>query len=84
MKYTRKNRPDSDTMQLQGIGHVVGRPAQEAVVGDVLMWNFGEKDEVLSIGETEKFVSLTTRSLSSGYVGTRKLKKTRLICILEK
>lgn len=83
MKYTLKKYPGSDTISLQGVGHVIGRPAVEVKAGDILMWNFGEKESVLSVlSETAHFVTIQMQS-RSGYVGTRKLKKDRLVCILE-
>jgi hypothetical protein len=84
MKYTLKKYPGSDTISLQGVGHVIGRPAVEVKAGDTLMWNFGEKETVLSVlSETVHFVTIQIQSSRSGYVGTRKLKKDRLVCILE-
>lgn len=84
MKYQVSRTPGPNTLQLQSVGHVVGQPASNIKTGDSLMWNFAAVEEVLEIkNETAQFVTVTVKS-NSGYVGDRRLKKTRLVCILEK
>lgn len=83
MNYATKQRPDKDTITLQSIGHVVGEPAINVKQGDILMWNFGHTENVLSIvGETKSFITILSES-NSGYKGERRLKKDRLVCILK-
>ena len=84
MKYVIVNETNPRAMRLQSIGNVLGTPASEVKKGDFLMWNFGSKSEVIDIiNETKSFITAKMRS-EGGYEGERKLKKTRLVCILEK
>lgn len=83
MKYTISRYPNENTITLQSIGHVIGEPAKNIKVNDFLMWNFGCKSQVIAIvKETKNFIEITEKS-ESGYVGNRKIKKQRIICILK-
>lgn len=83
MKYQVRQSAAADTLQLQSIGHVIGQPAANVKVGNVLMWNFGQTSTVLEIVKTTpSFIVVKTES-KGGYVGERKLKKSRLVCILQ-
>ncbi len=82
MTYATVNKSNPNSMTLQSIGNVLGTPAANIKQGDSLMWNFGFVEFVNAIvKETEKMivVSITTKS---GFIGERKLSKTRLVCIL--
>ena len=83
MKYTKLNYPTSKTVTLQAVGHIIGTPANDIKPGDVLMWNFAQTTTVLDIvKETKYFITVKTKS-KTGFIGVRKLKKTRLVVILE-
>lgn len=82
MKYTLVNASEKNAMRLQGIGLVLGTPAQKIKKGDFLLWNFGYKSEVKEIiKETEKTITISI--LSKGGLYERKLYKNRLVCILK-
>lgn len=81
--YTVYSQPNEKTVTLQSVGHVLGEAAMNVKVGDVLMWNFGGTSEVLDVKEVSKqFIEVTEKS-KSGYVGNRRMKKTRLVVILK-
>lgn len=83
MKYQLSRVATSQTLQLQSIGHVVGEPAENIKLNDSLMWNFGEIETVVEVLQpTKAFVSVKVKS-KCGTIGTRKLKKSRLVCILK-
>lgn len=83
MKYQLSRVATGQTLQLQSIGHVIGQPAENIKLNDSLMWNFGEIETVIEVLEpTKAFVVIKCRS-KSGYEGVRKLKKSRLVCILK-
>lgn len=84
MKYTIVNSTGKNAMRLQSIGNVLGTPAGEIKKGDILMWNFGSKGEVLEIvSETAKTITIKEKQVGTSYVGERKMTKTRLVCILQ-
>lgn len=83
MKYARVNEGHPQAMRLQGIGLVQGTPAIEVKKGDFLLWNMGYKSEVLEIvSETKAMITIKERC-ESGYIADRKMKKNRLVCILQ-
>ena len=66
-------------MRLQGIGICPAIPAGELKVGDVTVWNFGETETITEIiKETVKTI-LVKIECGSGYTGTRRLNKSRLV-----
>lgn len=83
MKYATRPAAASDTLQLQSIGHVIGRPASEITKGASLMWNFGSVEEVVEIVKTTAASIVIMIKSKGGYVGERRLMKKRLVCILE-
>lgn len=83
MKYATRPAAASDTLQLQSIGHVIGRPASEITTGAVLMWNWGAKEEVLEVVKTTAASIVVKIKSGCGYIGERRLMKKRLVCILE-
>lgn len=73
----------AQTIRLQGLGVYVANLASEIRVGSILMWNFGQKSEVISINkESEKCIWITERSIESGYQAERRLMKGRAVCIV--
>lgn len=83
LKYKIVNSDNPRNMRLQSIGLVLGTPSGEIKKGDYLMWNWGSITEVVEIvSETNSFVTIKEKSMSSDYVGNRRLGKTRLVCIL--
>lgn len=83
MKYTIIKESQPNAMRLQSIGWVQGTPAGQVKTGDVLMWNFGDTSTVGAIlKETDKTI-VAEDIAKSGKIYTRKLLKTRLVCILK-
>jgi hypothetical protein len=69
-------------IQLQSIGFVPAVEAADLKVGDITVWNFGATEEILEVLEpTKAFVKLIIKTVSSGSIHERKLKKTRLVGI---
>lgn len=65
---------------LQGIGAILGKKAEEIVVGDTLVWNYGYTSVVKAIlAETPKTVTLQVED--SGKLFERKFNKNRLVGI---
>jgi len=84
MKYLRVTENTKNSMRLQSIGFVQGSPASEVKKGSFLMWNFGSVYVVNDIlKETEKMIVISTSPKGSEKVFEQKLKKTRLVCILQ-
>lgn len=82
MKYQRSSTPTNQTLSLQGVGHVIGEPATNIKIGNMLMWNFHAKESVLDIvSETKAFMKIKVQS--GDYIGIRTIKKSRLVCILK-
>lgn len=70
------------TIQLQSVGKVPAQEANNIKVGTKLMWNFGSISEVLEIvKETAKTITIKVKC-ESGYIGERRLNKTRLVAII--
>jgi len=66
------------TIQLQEIGTVTAKPAQDFKIGDVMIWNFGGTTKVVGIvGETAKFITFKIADAHNVYI--RRLKKVRLV-----
>ena len=77
----------ANTVKLQGIhGEKKGTPTKNLKVGDVIIWNFGYKSEVVDIipSKTGKTITFMLKSLESGNVNSRKMGADRLVVIEEK
>lgn len=77
----------TNTVKLQGIyGKQKGTPTKKLKVGDVIIWNYGYKSEVIEIipSKTGKTITFMLRSLESGNVNPRKMGADRLVVIEEK
>ena len=77
----------SNTIKLQGIhGAQKGTPTKELKVGDVLIWNYGYKSEVMEIipSKTGKTFTFMLKSLESGNISPRKMGADRLVVVEEK
>lgn len=74
-------------MKLQGIhGEKKGTPTKELKIGDIIIWNFGYKSEVVEItpSKTGKTITFMLKSLESGNINPRKMGADRLVVIEEK
>lgn len=70
----------TETLHLQGVGIRPAVRAAELESGDVTMWNYGCKETILGIAkETAKTIVFNIKCNNSGYIGTRKLAKDRLV-----
>ena len=77
----------TNTVKLQGIhGAQKGTPTKELKVGDVLIWNYGYKSEVMEIipSKTGKTFTFMLKSLESGNISPRKMGADRLVVVEEK
>lgn len=77
----------SNTVKLQGIyGAKEGTPTKDLKVGDVLVWNYGYKSEVVEIlpSKTGKTITFMMKSLESGNITPRKMGADRLVVVEEK
>ena len=75
------------TVKLQGIcGAQKGTPTKDLKVGDVIVWNYGYKSEVVEIipSKTGKTITFMLKSFESGNVSPRKMGADRLVVIEEK
>ena len=75
------------TVKLQGIhGEKKGTPTKDLRIGDIIIWNFGYKSEVVDItpSKTGKTIKFMLKSLESGNVNSRKMGADRLVVIEEK
>ena len=67
------------TIHLQGIGERPAKPASQIRVGDVLIWNYGEKSIVKSITETKSGKSINILEDYDGKIYKRRLLKNTLV-----
>ena len=77
----------TNTVKLQGIyGAKEGTPTKNLKVGDVLIWNYGYKSEVVEIlpSKTGKTITFMLKSLESGNISPRKMGADRLVVVEEK
>lgn len=77
----------ANTVKLQGIyGAKEGTPTKDLKVGDVLIWNYGYKSEVVEIlpSKTGKTITFMMKSLESGKITPRKMGADRLVVVEEK
>ena len=77
----------ANTVKLQGIyGAQKGTPTKNLKVGDVIVWNYGYKSEVVEIipSKTGKTITFMLKSLESGNINPRKMGAERLVVIDEK
>lgn len=70
-----------ENVHLQGIGNKDARQAKELNIGDVIMWNYGYKSEVVGMtpSKTGKTINFALRSLEDNIVRNRKVKATTLL-----
>ena len=76
-----------NTVKLQGIhGEQKGKPTKNLKVGDVIVWNYGYKSEVVEIipSKTGKTINFMLKSFESGNISPRKMGADRLVVIEEK
>lgn len=77
----------ANTVKLQGIyGEKKGTPTKDLIIGDIIVWNFGYKSEVVDIipSKTGKTITFMLKSLESGNINHRKMGADRLVVIEEK
>ena len=71
-----------EKIRLIGCGYQDAQPAENIKAGDTLLWNFGSREDVISIDKiTPKSISMTVRC-SDGKLYKRNMRKTTLVCIL--
>ena len=77
----------ANTVKLQGIhGAQKGTQTKNLKVGDVIVWNYGYKSEVVEIipSKTGKTITFMLKSFESGNISNRKMGADRLVVIEEK
>lgn len=74
----------ANTVKLQGInGQQKGTKTKDLKIGDVIIWNFGYKSEVVEItpSKTGKTITFMLKSFDSGNISPRKMGAERLVVI---
>lgn len=77
----------ANTIKLQGIsGQQKGTQTKDLKVGDVIVWNYGYKSEVVEIipSKTGKTITFMLKSFESGKINSRKMGADRLVVVEEK
>ena len=77
----------NNTVKLQGIyGQQTGTPTKDIKVGDVIIWNYGYKSEVVEIipSKTGKTITFMLKSLESGNISSRRMGAERLVVVEKK
>lgn len=77
----------TNTVKLQGIyGAQKGTPTRDLKIGDVIVWNYGYKSQVIEIipSKTGKTITFMLKSLESGNISPRKMGADRLVVVDEK
>lgn len=74
----------ANTVKLQGIyGHQAGTAVKNLKVGDVVIWNFGYKSEVIDLipSKTGKTITAMLKSIEDGQIRPRKMGAERLVVV---
>lgn len=74
----------TNTVKLQGIyEHQAGTAVKNLKVGDVLIWNFGYKSEVIDLipSKTGKTITAMLKSFEDGQIRPRKMGAERLVVV---
>lgn len=73
----------NNTVRLQGLGTSKGTPVKDLKIGDIIMWNFGYKSQVVDLvpSKTGKTITAMLRSDSDGVVRERKMGADRLVVL---
>jgi len=74
----------ANTVKLQGIyGQQEGTATKNLKVGDVIVWNFGYKSEVVEIipSKTGKTYTFMLKSFQDGIIRPRKMGADRLVVL---
>ena len=77
----------ANTIKLQGIsGQQKGTATKDLKIGDVIIWNYGYKSEVVEIipSKTGKTITFMLKSFESGNINARKMGADRLVVIEER
>lgn len=77
----------TNTVKLQGIyGAQEGTPAKDLKVGDIIVWNYGYKSEVVDItpSKSGKTITFVLKSFESGNINSRRMGADRLVVIEHK
>lgn len=77
----------TNTVKLQGIsGHQQGTKTKDLKIGDVIIWNFGYKSEIVDItpSKTGKTITFMLKSFESGNILPRKMGAEKLVVVEEK
>ena len=74
----------ANTVKLQGIrGQQNGTAAKNLKIGDVIIWNYGYKSEVVEFipSKTGKTITFMLRSFETGNISPRKMGADRLVVV---
>ncbi len=74
----------TNTVKLQGIcGQQAGTAVKDLKIGDVLIWNYGYKSEVVELipNKTGKTITAMLRSQQDGQIRSRKMGAERLVVV---
>lgn len=74
----------TNTVKLQGIaGQQAGTAVKDLKIGDVLVWNYGYKSEVVELipSKTGKTITAMLRSQQDGQIRPRKMGAERLVVV---
>lgn len=77
----------TNTVKLQGIsGLQKGTKTKDLKIGDIIIWNFGYKSEIVEINpsKTGKTITFMLKSFESGNITPRKMGAEKLVVIEEK
>ncbi len=77
----------TNTVKLQGIsGQQKGTKTKDLKIGDIIIWNFGYKSEIVEINpsKTGKTITFMLKSFESGNITLRKMGAEKLVVIEEK
>ena len=77
----------TNSVKLQGIsGNQKGTATKNLKLGDVIVWNYGYKSEVVEINpsKTGKTITFMLKSLESGNINPRKMGAERLVVVEKK
>ncbi len=77
----------TNTIKLQGIsGHQEGTETKNIKIGDVIVWNYGMKSEVVEIipSKTGKTITFMLKSHQDGEIRSRKMGAERLVVVEKK
>lgn len=81
--HTQQKTPLTGRVHLQSYGFADAVKAMALEPGDVMIWNWGQTSEVVSVDSVSAHYLTITEKTKTGYQGERRFKKDRLVGVVK-